>query len=279
LPNITIDNNTAIFAYDGRDEYNVDLEIEIGKGKGTKKINVPINAENKKSELFIDYEKLNINSKFKSKSNDIQKLSPTVYYKNYALIFETNDITQLNTGDFKKNINDSTKKMAKAYIFLKLFYELTKLPQKEVNSYNELHKYMQSVFKIYIKLYLKYQEKIKDIPKIEKTLSVTIPTSLNNYTLKFESGALVLYNDNTKIGNFETFIKAHNLFIDKNLNDVNCEDIVAKNQMHRVKDSRTTATKTSLLHLTTGQGIKHFMVEEVNNLVDTFSKATNITIK
>ena len=54
--------------------------------------------------------------------------------------------------------------------------------------------------------------------------------------------------------------------------------LMAENQMHRIKDGRAAATKMTLMHLVTGQGIKHYMVEETIKLCKTLYDSTNLDL-
>jgi hypothetical protein len=51
-----------------------------------------------------------------------------------------------------------------------------------------------------------------------------------------------------------------------------------KSQMNRIKDGRSAATKMTLMHLVTGQGIKHYMVKETIQLCTTLYNATNLNL-
>ena len=48
--------------------------------------------------------------------------------------------------------------------------------------------------------------------------------------------------------------------------------------MNRIKDGSCTATKMTLMHVTTGQGLKHNMVNEVIELLKTLYEATNLNL-
>ena len=50
------------------------------------------------------------------------------------------------------------------------------------------------------------------------------------------------------------------------------------NQMHRVQDGRIAATKMVLMHLVTGQGVKHFMVKDTIKLAETLYKSTDLKL-
>jgi hypothetical protein len=50
------------------------------------------------------------------------------------------------------------------------------------------------------------------------------------------------------------------------------------NQMHRIEDGRISATKMVLMHLVTGQGIKHFMVKDTIELAKTLFESTDLKI-
>jgi hypothetical protein len=54
--------------------------------------------------------------------------------------------------------------------------------------------------------------------------------------------------------------------------------IETENQMHRIKDGRAAATKMTLMHLVTGQGVKHYMVEETIKLCKTLYDSTNLDL-
>ncbi len=54
--------------------------------------------------------------------------------------------------------------------------------------------------------------------------------------------------------------------------------VIIENQMHRVRDGRAAATKMTLMHLVTGQGIKHFMVGETIKLCKTLYESTNLDL-
>jgi hypothetical protein len=54
--------------------------------------------------------------------------------------------------------------------------------------------------------------------------------------------------------------------------------LITDNQMRRVKDGLTTATKKTLMHLVTGQGVKHYMVQETIGLCNTLWEATNLDL-
>ncbi len=61
-------------------------------------------------------------------------------------------------------------------------------------------------------------------------------------------------------------------------NPVDINKITTENQMHRIKDGRAAATKMTLMHLVTGQGVKHFMVEETIKLCKTLYDSTNLDL-
>ena len=48
--------------------------------------------------------------------------------------------------------------------------------------------------------------------------------------------------------------------------------------MNRIKDGSCTATKMTLMHVTTGQGLKHNMVNDVIVLINTLYNATNLDL-
>jgi hypothetical protein len=50
------------------------------------------------------------------------------------------------------------------------------------------------------------------------------------------------------------------------------------NQMHRIQDGRIAATKMVLMHLVTGQGVKHFMVKDTIELAKTLYTSTNVDL-
>ena len=50
------------------------------------------------------------------------------------------------------------------------------------------------------------------------------------------------------------------------------------NQMYRIQDGRITATKMVLMHLVTGQGIKHFMVKDTIELAKTLYESTDLKL-
>ncbi len=54
--------------------------------------------------------------------------------------------------------------------------------------------------------------------------------------------------------------------------------VKAENQMHRIRDGRAAATKMTLMHLVTGQGVKHFMVGETIKLCKTLYESTNLDL-
>jgi hypothetical protein len=54
--------------------------------------------------------------------------------------------------------------------------------------------------------------------------------------------------------------------------------LIAENQMHRIRDGRAAATKMTLMHLVTGQGIKHYMVEQTMQLCKTLYESTNLDL-
>jgi hypothetical protein len=54
--------------------------------------------------------------------------------------------------------------------------------------------------------------------------------------------------------------------------------LIAENQMHRIRDGRSAATKMTLMHLVTGQGVKHYMVEETIKLCKTLYESTNLDL-
>ena len=55
-------------------------------------------------------------------------------------------------------------------------------------------------------------------------------------------------------------------------------NLITNNQMNRIKDGSCTATKMTLMHVTTGQGLKHNMVNEVIELLKTLYEATNLNL-
>ena len=61
-------------------------------------------------------------------------------------------------------------------------------------------------------------------------------------------------------------------------NTTGMSKLMAENQMHRIKDGRAAATKMTLMHLVTGQGVKHFMVEETIKLCKTLYESTNLDL-
>ncbi len=54
--------------------------------------------------------------------------------------------------------------------------------------------------------------------------------------------------------------------------------IIAENQINRIKDGRAAATKMTLMHLVTGQGVKHYMVGETIKLCKTLYDSTNLDL-
>ena len=54
--------------------------------------------------------------------------------------------------------------------------------------------------------------------------------------------------------------------------------LITENQIHRIKDGRTAATKMTLMHLVTGQGLKHYMVNETIKLCETLFQSTNLDL-
>ena len=62
-------------------------------------------------------------------------------------------------------------------------------------------------------------------------------------------------------------------------NTSTCEKkTITDNQMKRVQDGKISATKMTLMHLVTGQGIKHHMVQETIGLCTTLYNATNLDL-
>jgi hypothetical protein len=56
-------------------------------------------------------------------------------------------------------------------------------------------------------------------------------------------------------------------------------DVILNNQMNRIKDGSCTATKMTLMHVTTGQGLKNNMANDVFELVRTLFGATDTNFK
>jgi len=50
-------------------------------------------------------------------------------------------------------------------------------------------------------------------------------------------------------------------------------------QMLRIKDGRSSATKTTMMHLVTGQQIKHTMVEDTLKLCNLLYDSTHLDLK
>jgi hypothetical protein len=48
--------------------------------------------------------------------------------------------------------------------------------------------------------------------------------------------------------------------------------------MHRIRKGRVAATKMTLVHLVTGQDIKHYMVDETIKLCKTLYESTNLDL-
>lgn len=55
-------------------------------------------------------------------------------------------------------------------------------------------------------------------------------------------------------------------------------NLITNNQMNRIKDGSCTATKMTLMHVTTGQGLKYNMVKDVIELINTLYNATNLDL-
>ena len=68
-------------------------------------------------------------------------------------------------------------------------------------------------------------------------------------------------------------------FINQMPKDIDCTNNIEINQMNRIKDSRISAAKMVLMHLMTGQGAKHYMVDETMNLCRILFNSTRIDIK
>ena len=118
-----------------------------------------------------------------------------------------------------------------------------------------------------------------DLASIKKLLEVT-------------GGKLKLYNGNESFM-FYLFTKDGALIpIDQVINIINqfptlpicptdpssLNKLIAENQMHRIRDGRAAATKMTLMHLVTGQGIKHYMVGETMKLCKTLYESTNLDL-
>ena len=55
-------------------------------------------------------------------------------------------------------------------------------------------------------------------------------------------------------------------------------NLITNNQMNRIKDGSCTATKITLMHVTTGQGLKHNMIDDVINLTKILYNGTNLVV-
>lgn len=125
-------------------------------------------------------------------------------------------------------------------------------------------------------------DKFNNDPQTDYTDIIKLLTVTNshlqyndNSAIKFD---LIKTNNAIPIDNvFNSINKFNNLQTCPN-NNLELNKLLAENQMHRVRDGRVAATKMTLMHLVTGQGIKHFMVGETVKLCTTLYNSTNLDL-
>jgi len=105
---------------------------------------------------------------------------------------------------------------------------------------------------------------------------------MNNYSyLALETnGSFALYEENSRLDTINNIKTVANNIPElpqpPSLTEQNLWPVL--NQMHRIQDGRIAATKMVLMHLVTGQGIKHFMVEETITLAKTLYDSTDLKL-
>lgn len=133
------------------------------------------------------------------------------------------------------------------------------------------------------------EKHVVEIDTIKKTIE-SLETRLNlinelkqllehNYYLSLLNNSLVLFDSkDVECGPiFEIISSANNVPELKTSSTTEPSQSIL-NQMHRVQDGRIAATKMVLMHLVTGQGIKHFMVKDTIELAGTLYNSTDLQL-
>jgi hypothetical protein len=116
-----------------------------------------------------------------------------------------------------------------------------------------------------------------DLASIKNLLEVTggklkLDNKKNLFCLLTKDGALIpIYDVIENINRFPTLPVCPT-------DPSSLNKLIAENQMHRIRDGRAAATKMTLMHLVTGQGIKHYMVGETMKLCKTLYESTNLDL-
>jgi hypothetical protein len=142
-----------------------------------------------------------------------------------------------------------------------------------LNLDSNTHKFelLQSDINYIIEQYNEYiKDDISSMLQIDNGKYKETVRLLNNCHLKLINNILTI--DGKSITDLYTYIQKI-----KNLEHVNNNDKII-NQMNRIRDARSTATKMTLMHLVTGQGIKHHMVKETIDLCDALFKSTELKL-
>ena len=117
-----------------------------------------------------------------------------------------------------------------------------------------------------------------DLASIKKLLEETggklkLDTEQNKFCLSKSDGTLIpIYQVIGIINQFPSKLP------DCPSDSSSLNKLMAENQMHRIRDGRAAATKMTLMHLVTGQGVKHYMVEETMKLCKTLYESTNLDL-
>ena len=262
---------------------NVNYDFKTIEETLTKSFNFDITHTQKNDTVRV---KINIESFYIDESaNYMLKLSYNLSRIKYELTVNVSYyiLNNLN-NDFKQNINtlyNQIKDAEKGKIIQLIckFYDTEE--SKHIDKFVKINKTNkpQIIEQVYNVLLWLEEKKIK----IGKTVLNEIPLIKddklihflrNGYQIHKYDKNFVFYKNGKKIDKNVTEI----IDLAKNIPDMNdSENITIKNQMLRIKDSRSTATKMVLMHLITGQEYKKDLVSEIINLVKNMYDATNIS--
>lgn len=231
------------------------------------------------------------------------KLFEELFHKNLVKIFNFLK-TYFNLGTPVKlsERNLETKK--------KLVEEILYNGNNQMKEYASIHSYKKFTFDLLtdlqqdIKIIIESITGNKKLPDIEPNPKILPKDIINTLNFDFELPNIVklLKITNTKLkinlskpGLFTIIKPIEDGYkeIETSLNEIierllnipqisrNKEsqlNLITNNQMNRIKDGSCTATKMTLMHVTTGQGLKYNMVKDVIELINTLYNATNLDL-
>lgn len=272
-------------------KFNITLPGATSESTFEYKINIEY-FESNKEEIMKNLKKLHEHYIFienKAKQSSDRKS----YLNNYLNITETQDLSKT----FPVNYFVNLLKENNTLVMQITFTNATRVPD-----INKL--YTSTAVLTYINLFYLELEKlnnnleifestkeklIEDISSIERTLDEDTHfkgflLATANYNIKLKSNKLTLYIDDDEIMNINELKEKSNTLpnitslesINEGTDELKLNKI--KNQMLRIKDGRITATKMILMHLVTGQGNKHFMVNETIELAKTLYESTDLKL-